>query len=397
MQAGDSILISGTVIHSDEAFQRLLLQFSDAASVDQDENSLIQIFCREARKFFQTSGVYFWRCLSTDELLGSQADGFMAGDFKGFHLKASESAAAVDAVRSRRTLYLNHLEPGRFPIAEASHARAIMAAPLVVAGEVIGAITLIHDSTADFFNDDLAAKATIVAAHLGSLMEAVRLTRVSKQEERRAQILAEVAHALHGVPDVAAVIEALGDRLRVLLSTRLVCVLLREEGPFEMRAIAAESTALAQAVRSRRDRSGLRFFSDLATRAIAAGEPITVAIDASIHGLEGLVSAGRMIVAPLRTAGTQGAILVYPRAESTFTAEEKSLVSAVAGFGAVAIANAELYARARDQAHELHQLLEISSELSSMGKLDEFLEAFVVRAADFLGFGRSFVGLMQDG
>jgi two-component system NtrC family sensor kinase len=397
MHAGDSTLITGNAVHSDESFQRLLLQFSDAAAVDHDENLLIQIFCRETRLFFQTSGVYFWRCVSVDELVGSQADGFKASEFNGFQLKASGSAVAVDCVRTRHTLYLNDLEPGRFPVAEVFHARAILAAPLVVAGEVVGAITLIHDAVPDFFNDDLAAKATIVAAHLGSLLEAARLTRVAKQEERRAQILAEVAHALHGVPDIAAVIEALGDRLRVLLNTRLVCVLLREDGPFELRAVAAESAALSQAVQSRRERGGLRFASDLATRAIAAGEPITVAMDASVHALEGLVPTGRMIVAPLRTASTQGAILVYPRVENAFTTEEKSLVSAVAGFGEVAMANADLYARARDQAHELHQLLEISSELSSMGKLDEFLEAFVVRAADFLGFGRGFVGLVKDG
>jgi hypothetical protein len=57
----------------------------------------------------------------------------------------------------------------------------------------------------------------------------------------------------------------------------------------------------------------------------------------------------------------------------------------------------KLYSTARGQAHELHQLLELSSELSSIGKLDKFLEAFVVRAADFLGFGRCFIGLLEDG
>src|SRR5262249_5220178 len=159
---------------------------------------------------------------------------------------------------------------------------------------------LIHDRISDFFNDDLAAKSTIVAAHLGSLLEALRLTHSSRQEERRAQILAEVAHALHGVPDIAAVIEALGDRLRILLGTRLVCVLLRETGPLEIRAVAAESPSLAQAVRSRSHRIGVRFASDLATRAIAAGEPITVAMDPAAHALQGLVPAGRMIVAPIR-------------------------------------------------------------------------------------------------
>ena len=37
------------------------------------------------------------------------------------------------------------------------------------------------------------------------------------------------------------------------------------------------------------------------------------------------------------------------------------------------------------------------SELSSAGNLDEFLRQFVVRAADFLGFGRAFVGLLEGG
>ena len=63
----------------------------------------------------------------------------------------------------------------------------------------------------------------------GRLLEAMRLSEVSREEHRRAEILADVAQALHGTPDVSAVIEALADRLRLLLRTRLVCVLLRRD------------------------------------------------------------------------------------------------------------------------------------------------------------------------
>ena len=42
-------------------------------------------------------------------------------------------------------------------------------------------------------------------------------------------------------------------------------------------------------------------------------------------------------------------------------------------------------------------MLEISSELSSSGDLEHFLQAFVVRAADFLSFGRCFIALLEDG
>ncbi len=276
-------------------------------------------------------------------------------------------------------------------------ALSIMAAPLVVGNEVIGATTFLHSSDPDFFNEDLAAKATILAGQLGSLLEARRLTQVSREEHRRTEILAEVAQALRSAPESAAVVEAVADRLRVLLRTRLVCMLLREGAGFSLRAVAAESPQLAASVRSRHDRRGLQFAADLASRAVAAGEPISVAIDPATHALGDLVPPGMLIAAPFRTSVAQGAVLVYPRPEGVFTTEEKSLVSVVTGFGAVAIANAELCNTARAQAHELHQLLDISAELGSIGQLDEFLQRFALRAADFLGFGRGFIGLLENG
>ena len=181
------------------------------------------------------------------------------------------------------------------------------------------------------------------------------------------------------------------------MRTKLVCVLLRREGPFELKAVSAETPQLATSARARHDRQTLRFAADLAQRAVAAGEPITLSIGADVHSLGNLVSPGMLIAAPFRTSRTQGAILIYPRQEALFSGEEKALVAAIAGFGAVAVAHAELHATAHAQAHELHQLLEISSELSSSSDLDHFLQAFVMRASDFLGFGRCFIALLEDG
>ena len=271
-----------------------------------------------------------------------------------------------------------------------------MAAPLLVFNEVIGAVTFLHDSIDDFFNEDLAAKATILAGQLGSLLEAARLSEVSREEHRRAEILADVAHVLHGTPDVAAVIEALADRLRLLLRTRLVCVLLRREGPFELRAVSAETSATGDSARARHDRQTIRFAADLAQRRSPPAKRSRFRSAPTCTLLGSLVSPGMLIAAPFRTSRTQGAILVYPRQDGVFTAEERALVSAIAGFGAVAVAHAELHATTHAQAHELHQLLEISSELSSSSDLQHFLQAFVVRVSDFLGFGRCFIALLED-
>ena len=392
MQSDPTTLVKG----SDEAFQRLLLRFSEAAAGGMDDVALIDLFCQTTREFFQVSGSYFWQLVGPNELRGAAADGVMAEKILGYRLTNQMPSVVLETVQSRRTLYVNYLDPDKYPLAGEFGTRAILAAPLVVCNEVIGATAFLHDADPGFFNDDLAAKATILAGQLGSLLEASRLNKVSREEHRRAEILAEVAQALNAVPDVSAVLEALADRIRVLLRARVVCVLMRRDAVFELSTVAAESPQIANTVRARHGRTGLRFATDLAARAVAAGEPVMVSVSSESHALGELVPSGMLIAAPFRTSRTHGAVLVYPRQQGVFTADEKSLVASVCGFGAVAIANAELYGTAREQAHELHQLLEISSQLGGIGELDRFLQTFVMRAADFLRFGRCFIGLLEE-
>src|SRR5256712_3612924 len=358
MQAGDTTVVQGPSPRWDQAFKKRLRKFSALPAQGPQGPPLIHLFCRVTREFFQVDGTYFWQFASAEELIGAEADGLMAESFRGGRLEAGQSAVASEAIRRRKTIYVNRVDSAPYPMAAEFHARSIMAAPLVVANEVIGAAVFLHCSDPEFFSDDLAAKATILAGQMGSLLETSRLTQVSREEHRRAEILADVVQALHAVPDASDVVEAVADRLRVLLRTRLVCVLLRQGTAFGLRAVAAESPQLVASVRARHDRKGLHFAADLATRAIAAGEPITVSIDPATHALGDLIPAGMLVAAPFRTSRTQGAVLVYPRHGGAFSGEEKSLISAVAGFGAVAIANAELYATAPAQARELHQPLD---------------------------------------
>src|ERR1700747_1661996 len=113
MSAGDTTLVEGSNPHSDEAFQKFLLRFSAAAAQGADAASLIRLFCRETREFFQVSGVYFWQSLSPEDLVGSEADGVFADRFRGMRMKSSESAVSGEAVRKRRTIFTNFLDPAR--------------------------------------------------------------------------------------------------------------------------------------------------------------------------------------------------------------------------------------------------------------------------------------------
>src|ERR1700676_2126497 len=141
---------------SDDAFQNLLLRIAAKAAERSDPSSLIQLFCRITREFFQCSGVYFWRRQSGDELVGEQADGKLAERFVGLRLLPQQSAITAGAVRSRRTVFVNRVESPQIPALQEFGPRSLMAVPLVVFDEVIGALTFLHDSDDEFFNEDLA-------------------------------------------------------------------------------------------------------------------------------------------------------------------------------------------------------------------------------------------------
>ena len=379
----------------DESFQQLLLEFSTAAAKAVSAPEILKLFCRETRRYFRVSGSYIWQFVSPDHMVGAEVDGWMAEHFRDASLKTSESAIGYEAIHKKRAVCLNALNTSRSPLAAEFHAQAMMAVPLIVSNEVLGAAVFLHNADPHFFTDDHVAKASILAGQVGGFIEAIRLSERAREESRRAGILAEVAQSLHSEPDLRALVEAVADRLRMLLRTPLVCILGREGSMFDLWAVATENPASAVSVRARYDRKDLNFASDLARRALSAGEPISVAINPASHSLGDLVPPGALIAAPFRTSGQEGAVLIYPRREGPFSPEEKSLLPVVTSFAAVAISNAELYTTARDQAHELHQIVNIASELGSISDLDQFMQRFILRASDFLGFSRAFVGLVE--
>ena len=395
MSSGNTTAFDELGPHLDSAFQRLLMRSSLTAGNRSGQASRIRQFCQIMREFLQVDGVYFWRFEPPDDLVGAEADGVMTDAFSSSRLRVSENAVLNDAIEQRKTVYVNQLT-SRFKLSAQFQARAFMASPLAVAGRIVGVVAFLHTSNPEFFNDELAAKAAILTVQLGKLLESSGSALVRAGDSPHEQI-GKITNPFGILPDRAALVEGLADRLRLLLRTRLVCILQRQEGSFTLQAVAAESPQLAAAVRAQHERRGMQFAADLAVRALSAGELITVSIDPTTYALGDLIPAGVLIAAPFRSSQSQGAVLVYPRRESSFGDADKALVAALVGFGAVALAHAELHATADSHTEESQGLLNFVSELSAIEQPELLMQKLTIRSAEFLGFNGSCIALKEDG
>jgi PAS domain S-box-containing protein len=96
---------------------------------------------------------------------------------------------------------------------------------------------------------------------------------------------------------------------------------------------------------------------------------------------------------PLLTSRLAAALLVVRK--TAFSPGEVAGFRTLAGVARLALDNAELNGLASAQQKNMDQLLEISSDLGVSSRHDSFLPRFAVRAAEFLGFERSFIAVIE--
>jgi len=326
----------------------LLLQFSAAAAAGTPSSSLIQLFCRSTREFFQVDGVYFWRFAEPEELIGAEADGWMADRFRGLRLKARDSAVAAEAVRQRRTVYVNRVNPLLHPTAADFEAKSLMAAPLVVAGEVIGAAVFLHASHPDFFNDDLATKATILASQLGSLLEENRLAQVSREEHRRAESLMKLAQELGSQLRLPEFARSFATQAASLMGAQAAALLIRQDSALETLVLLGTATPDEQ------PGPVLRHFESSVSVALekhredvlsfSAAELLGAELSSVLHWKD--CSLVRLLTASGELVG----VLCLANRGKLLESGDEQLLQAIAAHASVALENARLFTR-MDQAN----------------------------------------------
>src|SRR5437016_11529977 len=135
-------------------------------------------------------------------------------------------------------------------------ARSIMAAPLIVSGEVIGATVFLHDSDPEFFSEDLAAKATILAGQAAVALEMKRNLHLSEQHRRRSEALMSLAlesssllrlpeFARRFVSRVAGMLDAHAAALALHQDSKLETVVLQGTGSNDLALVRRLNVALS--------------------------------------------------------------------------------------------------------------------------------------------------------
>ena len=207
------------------------------------------------------------------------------------------------------------------------------------------------------------------------------------------EVLIECAQLLHSTLDATEIVNILADRMCTMVRANVVLVLLQKEERVSLRAAASPVPGIVEQLNELYRADGCAPANELARQVADADELVCKAVEEDDPLCGEIFPPGEVIAAPIRSARTAGALLVFAPPHAHFNEQEKVLAGAMAKYAALAIRNAELYASARAHEAELQKLLEITSELASVGHIDEFLEKFVVRAAEFLGFERSYIAL----
>ena len=393
MQSGKTTVPRGAVPRSQKSFQQLLLDFSLAGSLRSTPASLIQLFLRSTREFFGVQGAYFWRKVAPDVLMGEDADGHMAEQFRGTRLNPQQSAVTCEAARSSKTVFRNGIDASRYPMAAEYHACSLMAAPLVVAGEVLGTVVFLNTEDAEYFNEDLAAKATILAGQLGGLLEAQRLYATAGARAHELHQLLEISSELGSSSKLDEFLKKFVVWAAEFLGFRRSYVALLEGDTCQVRWVAEGGEAHPLEV---------SFPADAASRVLGSKEVFWTddirQVEEADQESAARHNVRQVLTVPLLSSEgrTLGMFGVLDRLdEAGISPEDIRRARALAGPVAVALEAARNLHLAKEHGRRAEDLMAMALELNSLVRLPEFAQSFTARAGEMLGAASAALALAQ--
>jgi GAF domain-containing protein len=265
----------------------------------------------------------------------------------------------------------------------------LLAAPLMAGDRPLGVMTAGRGpGTPPFTEEDLSIL-TDFATQAAVALEHARLFDEATRNAAQYQALLEVSSAVSSTLDVDRVLDLVVDRCRTLLGVAAVGVMRvdRETGVVAYERGRGLSTEFIASLR-------MRLGEGTTGRAIEQRVPVwsedvlndpALLINAEARGLVEREGYRAVLSVPLLTKGdSHGAVAAYWWEAHTPSAEEISIMTALAGQAATALDNARLFGQERDRKASLTSLLEINKKIGALAAPESLLISIAEEAARLL-------------
>jgi serine phosphatase RsbU (regulator of sigma subunit)/signal transduction protein with GAF and PtsI domain len=264
--------------------------------------------------------------------------------------------------------------PDYCPDSNLERARAWMAAPMALGTHLVGVFEVFSEQPGAFGEPDLQTLQTL-ADGLAVAVRNVRLFEAERRRRRLAEILSEVSAALTSTLELDRLLELILDGLARVVQHDTASLLLADDRG-NVRLLATRGSPAAQAALD-------KVFD---VHLFPPGEefPATIPFNevdrwGEYHTLLALPEPHACLGALLAIQGRHMGYLAVDRAgQSLFVPEEIEVVAAFASQAAIAIENARLYTKEREQAWLSGALLQVSEATAHATDLAEVL-AIVTR------------------
>jgi GAF domain-containing protein/CheY-like chemotaxis protein len=265
----------------------------------------------------------------------------------------------------------------------------LLAAPLMAGDRPLGVMTAGRGPGAAPFTEEDLSTLNDFATQAAVALEHARLFDEATRNAAQYQALLEVSGAVSSTLDVDRVLDLVVDRCRALLGVAAVGVMRvdRETGVVSYERGRGLSSEFIASLR-------MRLGEGTTGRAIEQRVPVwsedvlkdpALAINPEARGLIEREGYRAVLSVPLLTKGdAHGAVAAYWWEPHAPSAEEISIMTALAGQAATALDNARLFAQERDRKASLSSLLEINKKIGALVAPESLLTSIAEEAARLL-------------
>ncbi len=381
-QAGSALetALIFTETYEREQFYNALGSVSMAINFTLEQETVLNLICRESLRIFDVDGAYIWH-KENELFIGSAAKGFSEEGFVGTAVSTTDTTAFVTSIATTgQATYINHLNHQsdislRLPNREII--QSALGVPLEQEGNIIGVLILVDTTNPVRFSDKHITWATMfgvqatIALHNAKLFEELRhfneeldlrvaeRTRALHEESNRVKILLRITSELSESLDQDHVLsQALHLVNEVVNATQGVILLINQEtNQFTFQAAFGLDRPIP--------RQGIP--TGMSTNEGLAGWMIenrsAVIVDDTEKDPRWVIRASSqehrsVLGVPLiSNEEVIGVMMLFHLEPGAFTMQQLDLVEAAAIQVANAINNANLYRLIRDQAERLGRLL----------------------------------------